>query len=171
MEKFLKTLPIPVYIHLYKTPQGFIPERLDKNYRQQLLIERIQVSASKAWNDLEKLTESHDLLSIKNDHIHVSDDFIHLRSASEPGIEKTIYREDFENLWNILRIRGTVSCHDIAQNIIDSGVASQLFDFMEKLDYVKPISVLPIDKKTSCRGLQYSPGPTTQKAVTLEAIL
>ena len=53
MEKYLKDLPIPVYIHLYKPQANFVPERLDKNYvleaQHNIRLVRQQPSADQFW--------------------------------------------------------------------------------------------------------------------------
>ncbi|MCH8327217.1 MAG: macro domain-containing protein, partial [Candidatus Marinimicrobia bacterium] len=52
MLEHLSNLSIPVYIHMYRTPKGFIPERIDKEYKKAVLIERERNSADSVWNDL-----------------------------------------------------------------------------------------------------------------------
>ena len=54
---------------------------------------------------------------------------------------KTIHREDIEDLWNVLRIRGTITINDIPETIRAEGVDEWLFDFLGNLDYVRPIQI------------------------------
>ena len=55
MERHLSGLPIPVYIHLYPKPSGFIPERLNDDYTRQIRLERRCVSIERLWQDLREL--------------------------------------------------------------------------------------------------------------------
>jgi O-acetyl-ADP-ribose deacetylase (regulator of RNase III) len=49
MERYLRGLPIPVYIHLYTQPPDFVPERLDVDYARQVRLERQRISADRLW--------------------------------------------------------------------------------------------------------------------------
>ena len=51
MEKYLKDLPVPVYIHIYPLDPDFIPERFDKEYSRQVRLERQRVSTGQLWLD------------------------------------------------------------------------------------------------------------------------
>jgi hypothetical protein len=169
MERYLKRLPIPVYIHLYRPADGFIPERFDKNFRKQVLLERVQISASEAWDDLQTLTRQHSLMPEDN-LIRFSDEFVYLSTSIAEQNDFLVFRGDFDDLWNILRTRGTVNCQDLPPNIADTPAAAQLFDLLERLDYVRPITVQLANTNNSCRGLQYVPGPGSNEAIALEAI-
>jgi O-acetyl-ADP-ribose deacetylase (regulator of RNase III) len=161
MENYLKNLPIPVYIHLYRKPAEFVPERLDPQYAKQVRLERQRISSDQFWQDLRNLT-SHSVSSeyqmdLFGPKIEIDDEVIRLLSTSSD--ETLIYREDIEDLWNTLRIRGTIQESDIPIGIQNTGASNWLLDFLERLSYIQPIHLRSHNHRSFTRGLRYDPQP------------
>ncbi len=173
MEKYLKDLPIPIYIHLYKKSYDFIPERFDKNYRRQAIVERQRISSDQLWDDLKNLVTGDDhqiyQASLFNPKIYVNDDYIQVSHVNgEPLI---IYREDLEDLWDMLRIRGTIQEIDIPEAIRQSGASDWLLEFLSQLNYIKPIQLRSHGKMKFVRGLQYTPKPELTVERNLDVVV
>lgn len=164
MEEYLMHLPIPVYIHLYKKPEDFIPERLDKKYEHQASIERELISNDRFWNDLQKITIGEypktNQMTLFSPNILVYDKFISFTYAEREPI--VLYREDIEDFWNILRVRGTASKNDVPESIRQSGAEELLINLMEKLNYVRTINLRSPKSKSFSKGLQYNPEPNLE---------
>jgi O-acetyl-ADP-ribose deacetylase (regulator of RNase III) len=161
MERYLKDLPIPVYIHQYPQDPDFVPERLDENYARQVHLERQRVSASKLWQDLQNLVHGElskpYQMSLFGPSIEVQEEMILFNNHSTDV--KIVYREDVEDLWNVLRIRGTISEIDIPESIKTVGVVEWLFELLGRLDYIKPVELRKRGSFENGRGLQYVPQP------------
>ena len=161
MEHYLKDLPIPVYIHLYKRPPDFVPERMDAEYYRQALLERQRISSDQLWQDLKGLSDgsmdNEYQLSLFGPSVHVNDEYIRFTTVSGDRIR--VYREDIEEIWNILRIRGTIQEVDIPEAIRDDGASEWLLDFLSRLKYIRTIQLRSHGSKEFSRGLQYDPQP------------
>ena len=160
MERHLRDLPIPVYIHLYPKPPDFIPERLDADYARQVRMERQRISAERLWQDLRRLVGKAYQLTLFGPTVEVDEEHIlfkPLNGRSEPVI---VYREDVEDLWNTLRLRGTVRETDVPQPIGENGAMSWLFELLKRVDYIQPVTLHTRDRGVS-QGLRYVPLPDT----------
>ena len=159
IEKHLNDLPIPVYIHLYPRPADFIPERLDPEYEKQVLTERQIISTKRLWEDLkEKLSEQHREGyggELFGHSIEIDDDAI---TFTYMGGTPRIYRDDIEDLWNILRVRGTISEKDLPNRITNLIATNWLFEVLKKLDYIKEVK-LKSPSEPFFLGLRYDPPP------------
>ncbi len=159
MERYLKDLPIPAYIHLYPQEPDFVPERLDKTYGRQVRLERQRVSINQLWHDLQRLAKGSAgksyQMSLFDTGFQVQDEYILLNQETSSPIK--IYREDIEDLWNILRIRGTISEADVPEAIQEENMVGWLFELLGRLDYIQPIQIRKRGDLENGRGLQYVP--------------
>lgn len=153
MESFLKKLPIPVYIHLYSKPAGFIPERLDPNYAREVLLERQRISTEQVWNDLSNI-----ISQTSNLFNSTTVDYEQIHFSSSAGNSILINRDDFAMLWNILRLNGTLKLQEIP-NSIPEEAAKWLFEQMKKLNYVKSTRLRNQQSDSPIEGLRYFPPP------------
>jgi hypothetical protein len=173
MERYLSDLPIPVYIHLYPQPAGFIPERFDVEFARQVRLERQRISSDRLWKDLQELVgESLDQaysLTLFGPAVRVNDEHIFFQPM--PGEPVIVYREDVEDLWNTLRLRGTFSEADLPQPIRISGAGSWLFEFLKRLEYVQPITLRPRGEGGPLQGLRYDPRPETALPMEAEVVV
>ena len=176
MERYLQSLPIPVYIHLYPKPPDFIPERLDVDYARQVRLERQRISTDRLWQDLQGLvseqSEQAYHLTLFGPTVEMDEEHILFRPLSAESTEPvTVYREDVEDLWNTLRLRGTVREDDMPQPIQEDGADQWLFELLERLDYIQPIKLRSRSQGDSVPGLQYAPHPAATPLTEAEIVV
>jgi len=176
MERCLRDLPIPVYIHLYPKPPDFIPERLDVDYARQVRLERQRISAARLWQDLQGLvseqSEQAYYLTLFGPTVEIDEEHILFKPLPAESAEPVIvYRKDVEDLWNILRLRGTVREEDMPQPIQEDGADQWLFELLERLYYIQPIKLRSKSQEASSRGLRYDPRPETTPLKEAEIVV
>lgn len=174
MERYLRDLPIPIYIHLYTKPADFVPERLDEAYRREVLRERRQVSFVHFWQDLQALTgssaEEAAQQGLFGPRVWLDDEFLHLQPSEDgQGQPIAVYRDDLEDMWNVLRLKGTIHRGELPQVVLDHGAADWLMDLLERLDYLKPVSIRQHEQDRPVRGLQYAPPAEVEAPIVIEA--
>ena len=155
MEHYLKALPIPVYIHLYPKAPDFIPERLDPTYVQELQLEREIIPFAQVWQDLRSLILSQAEKGCHAPELSMTD--VAITFQFQPESTKVIYRQDIEDLWNTLRLSGTVDQNRVPEPIRADGMIGQIFDLLVRLPYVGSIELYSPNQIDSSRGLQYCP--------------
>ena len=158
MERYLRDLPIPVYIHLYPKPSGFIPERLNDDYARQVRLERQRVSTDRLWQDLRNLIGQAYRLTLFGPVAEMDEEHILFRPLNGEGEPVVVYRQDVEDLWNTLRLRGTVRETDVPQPIGEDGATSWLFELLKHVDYIQLVTLHSKRRKAS-QGLRYIPPP------------
>ena len=159
MERYLRNIPIPVYIHIYEKSPDFVPERLDAIFAREVRLERERISLDQLWTDLHNITgsSSHFQLSLFGPYIEVNSESIKFQPLSNAA--SFVYREDLEDLWNILRIRGTIQDEDVPESIRSSGVLPDLFDLLGKVEYIKTVDLRSRKSQDYKTGLKYDPKP------------
>ena len=160
MERFLRDLPIPVYIHLYPKPPDFVPERLDDDYAQHIRLERQRISIEQLWQDLRGLVGQKYQLTLFGPVVEMDEEHILFKSVAGEGEPVIVYREDIEDLWNTLRLRGTVREIDAPQPIGEDGATLWLFELLKRVDYIEPVTLHTKDRGPS-EGLRYVSLPDT----------
>jgi len=173
MERYLQTLSIPVYIHIYRKSPNFVPERLDKGYVEQLQAERQRISAHKFWQDLQRLISQQSdqayQLTLFGPAVEIDEERILFKPF--PGNLMVIGREEMEDLWNSLRLRGTVEESDLPQALRENGAIPWLFDLLQQLDYIEPIVLRKQSWDESLQGLRYAPRSETTPYPEVELVL
>lgn len=167
MEQHLRDLPIPVYIHLYPQAADFVPERLDVEYAMQMRLERQRISVGRLWEDLQGVVsqDSGEALNLSLFGPAVSMDDEHLRFQATSGDEAIVYREEVEDLWNTLRLRGTVGKDDVPHWITEHGAADWLFELLERLEYIRPVTLRRKSGDPGSEGLRYDPRADVREEV------
>jgi len=160
MERHLSGLPIPVYIHLYPKPPDFVPERLDDDYARQVRLERQRISTDRLWQDLRNLIGQAYRLTLFGPVAEMNEEYILFRPLNGDGEPVVVYRQDVEDLWNTLRLRGTVRETDVPQPISEDGASSWLFELLKRVDYIQPVALHTGDRRAA-PGLRYVPLPDT----------
>lgn len=170
MERYLKDLPIPVYIHLYPTSSDFVPERLDSDYAKQVHLERQILPFVQVWRDLQaSIPVQSPQLSLFAPMVKMDEEkIVFIPSSGQPTV---VHREDMEDLWNTLRLHGTVSAEDIPQPIQADGAVKLVFDLLSQLPYIRPIELKPLKRNMSIEGLQYIPLPQTELVEEVELVM
>jgi len=161
MERYLRDLPIPVYIHVYSPPPDFVPERFDVEFAKQMRLERQRISTDRLWEDLQRLVAAPSQepyrLTLFGPEVQVNSE--HIFFLPSPGDRVIVYREDINDIWNTLRLRGTVGESDLPQLIRAEGAGPWLFTLLSQLDYIRPVTLRSHSKGLAVRGLRYDPRP------------
>jgi O-acetyl-ADP-ribose deacetylase (regulator of RNase III) len=173
MEHYLRDLPIPVYIHIYSPPPGFVPERFDVEFAQQMRVERQRISTNRLWSDLQQLVGMPDdqvyQLTLFGPEVKVNGE--HIIFLPQPGDPVIVYREDIDGIWNTLRLRGTVGENDLPQSIRADGAGPWLFTLLSQLDYIQPIILRSRSEGPGVRGLRYDPRPEPEAQRVAEKVV
>jgi len=171
MERYLQGLPIPVYIHLYPKAPDFVPERLNADYAGQVRLERQRISTDRLWQDLRKLVGQTYQLTLFGPVVEMDEEHIAFKSLTGQGEPVVVYREDIEDLWNTLRLRGTVREDDMPQPIQEDGADQWLFELLERLDYIQPIKLRSRGQRDLARGLRHAPHPAVMPLIEAEIVV
>ncbi|MCJ7620250.1 MAG: macro domain-containing protein [Anaerolineae bacterium] len=167
MEHYLRALPIPVYIHLHPHSADFVPERLDVEYAREMRLERQRVSAGRLWQELRDLVshEPEEAYSLTLFGPDVTMDEEHLFFHPKSGDTATVCREDVEDLWNTLRLRGTLRQDDVPRPVTDDGATEWLFELLKRLEYVQPVTLRLNAGDRASEGLRYDPRPEVAEKI------
>jgi O-acetyl-ADP-ribose deacetylase (regulator of RNase III) len=172
MERYLKDLPIPVYVHLYPKSPDFVPERLNGEYARQIQIERQILSFNEVWQDLQAIVNQPQQLEVfrpsPKQTIEINEEYIVFRSSAEEDI--VVHRQDVADLWNILRLSGTLNVENVPEPIRADGGTEYVFELLAQLPYIQPIYLQSLKQDTPSRGLQYMPPPQTNATQTVEIV-
>jgi O-acetyl-ADP-ribose deacetylase (regulator of RNase III) len=156
MERYLKDLAIPVYIHLYGSQPDFVPEHLDRGYIRRLQLERQVLSATDAWADFVAIIKGIDNSPPSIfDPQRLENEVEELVFKAPDGQDVRLHRAQFDDLWNILRLRGTLSESDLRLAVSDPEKISALLDRLSDLEYVYPQSLRVFGADEYQRGLSY----------------
>ena len=169
MERYLTDLPIPVYIHLYQPPPDFVPERLDADYSRQVQMERQRISSDQLWQDLRTLIGESYSLTLFGPIVNIDDKRLIFTSMTEDTNSVILYREDLENTWNVLRVRGTIRESDVAQTTDRDSAVMWLFELLQRLEYIRPVTLRTKGRQE--RGLLYAPRLEPRSMQQAEIIL
>jgi O-acetyl-ADP-ribose deacetylase (regulator of RNase III) len=205
MERYLKDLPIPVYIHLYPKSPDFVPERLDAEYARQIQMERQALSFDQVWQDLQSLILEHpQQLSLFTSNLNqpepdkvssassksllkeqefnrlgpkpdqtVEIEIMEDRILFKPDSNKVVvvYRQDLADLWNTLRLNGTLHKRNVPEPIRADGATELVFDLLARLPYIQRINLQLSKQVTPSQGLQYMPPPQTEPNKIMEIVV
>lgn len=173
MEKYLEQLPIPVYIHLYPTPEGFLPERLDPTYAEEVLEERQSISLEMVLRDLSELIAGwhsrQGELTLFSSKASLSSDRIEVTLSS--GQMAQVYHENIANLWNSLLIARTISLDDVRNELQSDELSEWFMELVSQLPYLKPVKLRLRNSSNHQTGLRYQPPAGQLKRKTPEIIL
>lgn len=157
MEKYLKNLPIQVYIYLDNYKEG-IPE-----HKQPLEIENWLRSNVKYLGfsfireEIKKVINTNSELFVNGSelkHISWEDDGIHLIN----GNEILITEEDMCDFWNYIRDVGVIDIEKLPNRFKNYGLV--MLDILKRLEYVQPIIIVNNGDKNlqKSNGYQYISG-------------
>jgi O-acetyl-ADP-ribose deacetylase (regulator of RNase III) len=170
MERYLRDLPIPVYIHLYPQSPDFVPERLDNDYARQVRLERQRISTDRLWRDLRELVGETYRLTLFGPVVEMNEEHILFRPLNGAGEPVVVYRQDVEELWNLLRLRGMVRETEVPQPIGEEGATTWLFELLKQVEYIRPVNLRARGQKAS-QGLRYAPLPDTTVPEDVEVVV
>ncbi len=147
MDKYLSDLAIPVFIHVARRTEDFVPEHID---RRQLRAPRVAVGFEEFFSDLKELAEV-----IVTSPTAADEDMKASLPALHLGAGVTIPGEDFAVLWEELRLRRA-----IRKSAEFSPLLAKHWEavtrFILQLGYIEPIA---FEGET---GIRFAPTPAAE---------
>jgi O-acetyl-ADP-ribose deacetylase (regulator of RNase III) len=141
MERYLGSLPIDVYIHVYA--QGSVlPEHRDRQrMREWLRAEPASLPFAEVWDDLVALAAEDEGRGwrVDRNEQQMPESLV---STVAGGRAKEMQREDLFDLWQRFRSFGFLSSADLPKEY--EALADQLLDLLESLPYVERARFAPI---------------------------
>lgn len=163
MERYLKPLPITVYIHLQQRRDPFVAEHRDtKEIQEWLRGEPEALAFSEVWSDLKTILGSLTTLRRldKNETFTaVICDGDEAMTLVMEGRETVVPAEAFLDLWQQLRASGFVTGNSMPFGL--DSYAGYIVCVMAQLPYVSPVSIASQYSKVNSRalGLRLAPRP------------
>ena len=163
MEKYLRKLPITVFIHLQNSKDIFVPEHNDiKATREWLHGEPESLSFTEVWDDLCALSSGFTQFSRfdTNEPFDVeADRTSEILTFRLPGELRNIPKEAFLELWQQIRQSGLVSGEDLPCGL--DTFSEYIIPIIAKLPYIEPVMMAHqySDVTQQSIGLRLSPRP------------
>ena len=141
MERYLKELPIDVFIHLQDRPDTLVPEHRDaKATREWLRGELESLAFTEVWDDLINLSRSRDKFSKFENrgsfHVALSEADKKI-TVNEGDITESIAYESILDLWQLFRQSGFISGNQLSYGLDIK--SDYLLPIMAELPYVHPV--------------------------------
>jgi O-acetyl-ADP-ribose deacetylase (regulator of RNase III) len=162
MQRYLKDLPIPVYIHLAEQDGSFVPEHLaplaepEPANRQDALLSRRSIGFEEVWHGLWRAAGMPGEASLApRDSL---DDLLPVITVRSHGRRVELPGEDIEALWTSLRLRGALPQTDFPGAL--KSEADTVRELLLKLDFLRPIQFV-IESAAGRRrepGIRFAPG-------------
>jgi O-acetyl-ADP-ribose deacetylase (regulator of RNase III) len=163
MDKYLRGLSIPVFIHTSGAPADFVPEHLDAEEVRRLRAEyqtaREHVSFDDFMNDLSTALRATRILSedspdgVPGLTVHTADE-----------IRWDISGEDLSDLWQSLVNRRALQPQDFPRRLQDH--AAELIPQLLALPYIGPVYFTKDGKTAS--GIRFAPQARTESVLPIE---
>lgn len=141
MERYLGSLPIDVYIHIY-APGSVLPEHRDRQrMREWLRAEPESLPFTEVWDDLVALAEEDEGRGwrVARDDQRKPDSLV---STVVGRHAKEVRREDLFDLWQRFRSFGFLSSADVPKEF--EALADRLLALLESLPYVEHARFAPL---------------------------
>lgn len=165
MERYLKPLPISIFIHTRRNERDFIPERLDRKamrqYRSEAISERESLNSVQVWKDLVTIIDSErypaDLFDKpQENHITVEGPDT-IRIEIEGGDSFLLDHILLDEIWSSLFIRKVITPEDIILDSIAPAYIRETLSLLSKLTYVNPVRLKNRHSDDYQDGIMYSP--------------
>jgi hypothetical protein len=132
MEKYLKRLPIPVYIHSSISKQDFVPEHLSPGAKRELRRPRADITFADFLNDLQEVADRWELPQRSETNGDEPEPLPLIQLASEmiPG-------EEFASFWYDLRQHGSLRASEFPPTLAAN--AKLVIQALLSLGYIAPI--------------------------------
>ena len=158
MERYLKPLTIPVFVHLASVQS--IPEHLQPDAISVDLSARETISFLCFWNDVRRTAGSAVVAALTDDDSPEAS----LVLPIDGGRSANIPRDSFEDLFHMLRLRGALRPADFPLALHEHG--EHVVQLLLQLPYIQGIE---FSDPTLVQGVRYAPRPTTAAEEFVEA--
>ncbi len=142
MEEILNSLPIEIYVHLYRPSARFIPEHRNiREMKRWLRGEPRYLPFAEFWEDVKQMAsnsknfETFDGSTCFTVSVGLFGEKLHFDIEGESLV---VYKDTFEQLWASLRYEGYLLMRDLTQDAPD--IDHQILaSFLQHLPYVSPV--------------------------------
>ena len=135
-EKYLKPLPIPVFVHIVEEKSTFKEHEDITETKKWLQREPSALSVNIVWEDL---LSALDKLNWKVNKWSVSYNPEKLKLVIKNGDSIEFYKEDLYDLWIKLRDFGYLFAHDFPENYRTDRSSQKILRLLTILPYIEPI--------------------------------
>jgi O-acetyl-ADP-ribose deacetylase (regulator of RNase III) len=163
MERYLGSLPIDIYIHIYDGDRGFVEHRDIKAMRSWLRNEPRALGFEEVWSDLADVTRSG--MSLDEWDVSMPDaGAIHFQSGDHMI---ALVRDDALDLWQQLRSYGLLSVEDIPMTY--EPIAEPILALLERLPYIAKTEFITLNDLRADENQSVADGleRTTSRGVRL----
>lgn len=157
MDRILRDVPIPIYIHVATPNARFIPEHDPKVIRDSHR-ERATLGFSHFWHDLQRITGAAIVKDLAGDDSY---EFMEMALGDN---SVRVYAEELEDLWNVLRLRGSLQPQDFPGELHVHG--EDLLRVLLRLDYLRPMEFMCEPDWHRFAGIQFAPPAAEQDGVS-----
>jgi len=157
VEKYLGTLPIPVYVHVRAGDADFVPEHLSQAAVKKLQRHRERIGFQMFFEDfLRVVGEEASLPAALMESDADEPKPLPTVTLKQNGTVVSVRGEDLEDFWNDLAVRGAVPVHDYPGSL--RRAAELVTDVLLKIDYLEPMSFVASEGESE-RGVRFAPAP------------
>jgi O-acetyl-ADP-ribose deacetylase (regulator of RNase III) len=135
-EKYLRPLPIPVFVHIVDEKSTFQEHENIAETKEWLQKDPGALSVDFIWEDLIHTLEKQDW---KVHHWQVNIEAEKLKLSIQKGDTIEFYKEDLYDLWIKLRDFGYLFAHDFPENYRINRRAQKILKLLTILPYIEPI--------------------------------
>jgi O-acetyl-ADP-ribose deacetylase (regulator of RNase III) len=154
MEQYLRTLAIPVFIHVAHVPVDFVPEHLDAHRKRDLQARRVNIELQDFFSDLSQVASVESSPRRLDDlEGNVGLPVVRINSTV------TIPGEEFAVLWEDLKLRGAVATDEYPPLIAQH--AAEITKLLLQLGYIERMQF-----ESSLEGIRFAPAPDLEGKTT-----
>ena len=150
MERYLKKLPLPIYIHVVKNRADFIPEHKNAVSRKHLLKPRVDVSFNDFFSDLSEHACGVEPVARNEAHSEEPEPLPRLRCSDH----LTIAGEDLRSLWLDLNLRGALRIDEFPTVLKEH--CEVVTSLLLQLGYIRPAQFTGNDERI-VKGIRFAP--------------
>jgi O-acetyl-ADP-ribose deacetylase (regulator of RNase III) len=160
MERYLKDLPLPVYIHVAKTRAGFVPEHKNAVNHEHLLKPRVDVSFNEFFSDLSEHARGVEPVARDEVGQEEPEPLPRLRCSDH----LTIAGEDLRSLWLDLNLRGALRIDEFPARLKKH--CDVVTSLLLQLGYIRPAQFTGNDER-NVSGIRFAPAADESPESTL----
>jgi O-acetyl-ADP-ribose deacetylase (regulator of RNase III) len=158
MEKYLAKLSIPVYVHIARRSDQFVPEHLSTEARREAMRERQEIGFTQFFSELQRLVGGPSVAE-RIFPMSPEEAMPTLVWTLHGGNTVQIPGEDLEDLWNSLRLRGAIRSAEFPGSLRER--AEVVLPLLLQLDYIRPIQFLSeAGGRKEVPGIRFAPAST-----------
>ncbi|HVV49281.1 MAG TPA: macro domain-containing protein [Polyangia bacterium] len=150
MERYLKDLPLAIYIHVTKNRSNFVPEHKNAISRKQLLKPRVSVSFNEFLSDLSEHARGVEPVASNEAGREEPEPLPRLRCSDD----LTIAGEDLRSLWLDLTLRGALRIDEFPASLKEH--LEVVTSLLLQLGYIRPAQFTG-NSERNVKGIRFVP--------------